>query len=54
MQGCVPLGNWTGKIVTVAARSKSRRTIALTQVLEVKEEEPVLGWSVVGDSAEDI
>ena len=41
-------------IVTVAARSKSRRTIALTQVLEVKEEEPVLGWSVVGDSAEDI
>ena len=41
-------------IVTVAARSKSRRTIALTQVLEVKEEEPVLGWSVLGDSAEDI
>ena len=41
-------------IVTVGARSKLQRRITLITVLEVREEEPALGWSVPGASAEDV
>ena len=41
-------------IVTVTARPKSWRRITLITVLEVREEEPALGWYVPGASAEDV
>ena len=41
-------------IVAVTARPMSWRRITLITVLEVREEEPALGWSVPGASAEDV
>ena len=41
-------------IVTVTARPQSWRRIVFITVLEVREEELALGWSVPRASAEDV